>query len=389
VDDEVSKCNGMYSRQVDLMHNGKSCYKKKNRVVRFTAARRWAILSVPENIILVFSKCKNAKDPADVKTWMVLNAKYELIDSPNRFKRIRDLAMRIVSRGALKCVQTLKQILKFLIRDREKYGFIRSSNSRFSKEVRGEAGAIELLRTIGFRHTKSPEDGYRYQGDDSIECLNKILDIILDVIEHIDAKKILTVYCDICGKARIVKLLEVDARVFQEKDFPWQCKDLSRLGSCEPPDDELVKLAHGSKGFAELLERLGIRNRALLAAQKPELMFKFISKVCEKFTLALCEATVMKARYHEIKDFMEHQILRDCNDKIKNLLVQCEILTPKRLLSWKASALAGMLRARSIWNDGEAPTGLDVEKWQSIAKSCVESATWLDEHQCPPDVQYQ
>ena len=423
LDDEVMDCNGKYEVVPNETHNGRAVYGKKNRVVRFTAAERWAIMRSTDNIILVFNKYKDAKIPSDVKKWMVLNENFELVDASNRFFRIRELSSRIANRGDLKCLQTLDLVLKYLIRnpDVEKYKFLKSSNKRFSKEILSVEDAIELLRTIGFRHTSYPEEGFRYDVNEPIKCVSMIRDIVVDAGQRVDANKISTVYCDVCNKARIVKRFEVDARVFQEKDFPWQCKDLRRIGSCSRPDDELLKCAHDSTAFALVLESLGIRTRALLATQSPESLYNKISKVstactlcssvyyyslhlisniislcfCVSYlhsnhntlehigTLPLCQATVMKARHGEITDTMDH-ILADCSEQTKRVLVQCEILTPKRLLSWKASALAGMLRTQSTWKDGEAPTGLDVEKWQETAKSCIESTHWLNEHQYLP-----
>ena len=390
LDDEVMDCNGKYEVVPNEIHNGRAVYGKKNRVVRFTAAERWAIMRRTDNIILVFSKYKDAKTPSDVKRWVVLNESFELVDASNRLFRIREIASRIANRGDLKCLQTLDLVLKYLIRnpDVEKYKFLKSSNKRFSKEILSVEDAIELLRTIGFRHTSYPEEGFRYDVNEPIKCVSMIRDIVVDAGQRVDANKISTVYCDVCNKARIVKRFEVDARVFQEKDFPWQCKDLRRIGSCSLPDDELLKCAHDSTAFALVLESLGIRTRALLAAQNPESLYNTISKVSKACTLPLCQATVMKARHGEITDTMDH-ILADCSEQTKRVLVQCEILTPKRLLSWKASALAGMLRTQSTWKDGEAPTGLDVEKWQETAKSCIEGTQWLNEHQYLPIVNHQ
>ena len=385
--DEVMNCNGKYDVVPNEIHNGRAVYEKKNRVVRFTAARRWAILKIPDNIILVFSKYKNGKTPSDVKRWMVLNESFELVNAPNRFLCVRELASRIASRGDLKCLQTVDLALKYLIRnpDVDKYKLLKSSNERLSKEIFNVENGIELLGAIGFRHISDPEDGYRYDVNESIKSISMIRDIIVDVGQNVDAHKISTVYCDLCKKARIVKRFEVDARVFQEDDFPWQCKNLRRLGSCSPPDDELLKCAHDSAPFALMLESMGVRTRAVLAAQTSESLHSKISM--PQCTLPICEASIMKARHGEIGDFMDH-ILTDCSEQVRNVLRQCEILTPKMLLSWNASALAGMLRTYGHWKDGEAPTCLDLEKLQSIAKTCFESAPWLEKHKYLPVIDY-
>ena len=72
LNDEVMDCNGKYEVVPNEIHNGRAVYGKKNRVVRFTAAERWAIMRRTDNIILVFSKYKDAKTPSDVKRWVVL-----------------------------------------------------------------------------------------------------------------------------------------------------------------------------------------------------------------------------------------------------------------------------------------------------------------------------
>ena len=242
-----------------------------------------------------------------------------------------------------------------------------------------------------------------------------IRETLCDVAKGIDSNKVSTVFCDICDKARIVNRFEVDARVFEEENFPWKCTDLARIGTCRKPDDELVAVVHNSDAIACLLEEMGVRNRKLLAEQNCKSLFTSIrSKVgptctdriyriifafshfsfsynffplLSLGTLALCTAFVMKARREEIREYMD-SILQNCDEHTKNVLSQCEVLTPQLLLSWKPSALAMVLQTQSSWQDGKTPTESDVESWQRRAKLYVQTAPWLEEHKFPPDLKY-
>jgi hypothetical protein len=167
----------------------------------------------------------------------------------------------------------------------------------------------------------------------------------------------LTIYCDACGKARVLK------KSFAEEfdlSKEWTCELACKEG-CNQPDDELANIA--GEMFAKVLDSVGIKTRKELASSDSA---EFDSGPWEAYIIDW----ITKARAEETNDAMM-EIFQD-TDLIEEL-ARIEIETPWEVVQLDTASFVTLVNEVLQRPDLED----QVETWKALAASIVESAPWM------------
>ena len=189
---------------------------------------------------------------------------------------------------------------------------------------------------------------------------------------HEDLSNI-TIFCDSCGKARILSKNENES-VCPEgniSDIDFKCTALERLkngGGCSVPDDELVVIV--GAGFAQVLDKLEITTRAKLAAS---LATDFdAGEWADQI-----ERWIERAQALELEDIMADILVSVPSDAISNLR-ELGISSPSDLIDHKPEAIVNLWSTRLKINENTfVPDAALVEQWQNISHEKLEELPWL------------
>ncbi|KAH9096144.1 hypothetical protein LEN26_017638 [Aphanomyces euteiches] len=185
----------------------------------------------------------------------------------------------------------------------------------------------------------------------------------------------LTVFCDDCGKARIVAVADKSRVNLQddEEDKPWTCANLAaidRSSGCAAPDDELVR-AVDSIATAATLDALQVTRRLELANANAEELFSKWRRQFPTQTTSLdrIEALIQEARFQQLDDCMQ-EILAQAPSGTFQVLEAAKVATPYDLSATPVDLL---------WREVEGVSLEEVQGWQTAAKQAMEISPWMEE----------
>ncbi|CAK4188877.1 unnamed protein product [Aphanomyces euteiches] len=185
----------------------------------------------------------------------------------------------------------------------------------------------------------------------------------------------LTVFCDDCGKARIVAVADKDRVNLQddEEDKPWTCANLAaidRSSGCAAPDDELV-CAVDSIATAATLDALQVTRRLELANANAEELFSKWRRQFPTQTTSLdrIEALIQEARFQQLDDCMQ-EILAQAPSGTFQVLEAAKVATPYDLSATPVDLL---------WREVEGVSLEEVQGWQTAAKQAMEISPWMEQ----------
>ncbi|CAI5712139.1 unnamed protein product [Hyaloperonospora brassicae] len=187
-----------------------------------------------------------------------------------------------------------------------------------------------------------------------------------------DVEDAVTIYCDICSKARVLSLDEA-AKIELEVD-PWICAnlvDIGRRGGCDEVDDEVAQITGAS--IATLLQKAAITTRRELAdACVDSAMHALVnpSDPSAETVRKRIEKLIDEARLDEINDWMVELVGE--TDLVQWLETQ-KLGTPADLIATPSD-----LVLEAVGNTHTTVVSIDiVSSWQTQAQQLVNKHPWL------------
>ena len=169
-----------------------------------------------------------------------------------------------------------------------------------------------------------------------------------------------TVYCDSCGKARIMK---PDFAAQFDLDNEWTCIKACVKG-CAQPDDEVVGIAGDL--FGAVLDAAGVKTRKQLAIANVE---EFDAGPWAPYL----QEWIAQAQSEEITDSMR-EIVGD--EYLLEKLIEAGISTPMDLIQADQEVLIGLTQSSSYEDSDAVPEDIICE-WRTKITSLIESHPWM------------
>jgi len=171
-----------------------------------------------------------------------------------------------------------------------------------------------------------------------------------------------TVYCDACGKARVLKTSYAETFDLTKE---WTCT-LVCVNGCAQPDDELENIA--GEMFARVLDAIGIKTRKDLANSNSE---DYDSGPWSAYIIDW----IGKARQEELYDAMRE--ILDGDDELVKSLASLGIETPADIIKADASFLVSAC-AQAMETSPDEVDAL-VSEWKTKAKAIADAMPWMYE----------
>mmetsp|Transcript_22904 Transcript_22904/g.28069 ORF Transcript_22904/g.28069 Transcript_22904/m.28069 type:complete len:435 (+) Transcript_22904:110-1414(+) len=181
----------------------------------------------------------------------------------------------------------------------------------------------------------------------------------------------ITVYCDLCNKARVLTKTE-EAAMNLSEEAEWNCNMVPRirdLGGCEVTDDEIIAIT--GEGFGFVLSKAGILTRAHLACcEANEFDAGPYAPYLEKW--------IRDAQRFELDDIMK-EVFEPENDEFLNDLFEVGISSPKDIIDHVPSSFVRLFKER-LGYDGGVTEEL-VKQWQEKAAKKADEIPWLQNYE--------
>ncbi|ETW01978.1 hypothetical protein, variant [Aphanomyces invadans] len=200
-----------------------------------------------------------------------------------------------------------------------------------------------------------------------------------------DMDDVLTVVCDACGKARVVRQLDAarsgivsaegGADVHDQQ--PWTCLQLwNRVGGCTLVDDEVLRVVQDDATVAQNLDAVGIKCRTDLANAESEALFSAWRRAFPScaITLDSLDGFVQEARRQELDECMHQQIVQDASDRVLPALEAVKLATPHDLVATPADLIV-----RDLVPWVPEVNQVIVEAWKQHARDAMERTPWMAE----------
>jgi len=181
----------------------------------------------------------------------------------------------------------------------------------------------------------------------------------------------MSVYCDICNKARLLTKTE-EGKLDLSEEAEFHCSMVPRikdLGGCEVTDDEITLIT--GEGFGFVLSRAGVHTRAQLAACNAQ---QFDAGPYAPYL----EKWISEAQRFELDDIMK-EVFEPENESFLSELFEVGISSPKDIIDHIPSAFVRLFYER-VRYDPEI-TEEKVKLWQERAAKKADEIQWLENYE--------